>query len=221
MLSRDEYEDYLIQINDINTLNINYVYKNMFFGKVKSYETEVETYDLLGSYKDIYSADGSFYEDYEIDTDIEMKLKLECLMNICVPLSNMYNIYINEIIRSNIHGIKDVLNELSIMTETVSKTDYMLAIKKTGELLNRMLETATTIPDVLKEKNYITALEICENNKKEAEQLNQLLLEKTSKKETRIKNNSKEKLNNFLEKVEIRKDILDIYDQKDCKTKED
>ena len=113
------------------------------------------------------------------------------------------------ILKSNIYGIEDVLGRLDDVEKDISKERYENLIKEISDFLNKLVETAETIPIAKLDPVKVTALD---NLKKKAEQDNVNNNHGNLHKEN-LGTWKPDEADKLLEHLRIRNDLLNIYNR--------
>lgn len=186
ILSFNEFSSYLMALDDI--IYMNYAVKISKLGLIKRKEENKE-YKFLKDKNNSYSGIITY--------------------GIARHLMRLYIFYDNEILKSNIYGIEDVLGRLDDVEKDISKERYENLIKEISDFLNKLVETAETIPIAKLDPVKVTALD---NLKKKAEQDNVNNNHGNLHKEN-LGTWEPDEADKLLEHLRIRNDLLNIYNR--------
>lgn len=135
-LSFNEFSSYLMALDDVIFMNYTIRIRNMGFVKRKD---EKKEFKFLKDKNNEYNGIITY--------------------GIARHLMRLYIYYDNEILKSNIYGIEDVLSRLNDVEKNISKERYENLIKEISDFLNNLVETAETIPIAKLNPVRVTALD--------------------------------------------------------------
>lgn len=179
------------QLNAFTTYFTYAIHTYEEYGKIHKYSPIIIKQEILNRKSFKFSSKDLSFEKFELYFD-----KVYC------PLLNMFYFCEPVVVNSFMPGILDSLNNLKQLEQTCSIDDFDEALESINDFLEKTLNIMFNI-GTKELPAILTPKEILDKKTKE-EQI----------KNTEALNNSKKKLDNFIEELQRRKDLLDAFNDK-------